>query len=87
MLSTVLNSAWVKPQQERATRRLAKFLDTAAELFAEIGYEATTMTAIAERRRSRDSTACQLSRRGHWSRAAGKFNAERGSIVWIVLSP
>jgi AcrR family transcriptional regulator len=49
MPSILSNSARVKPQQERATRRLANFLDAAAELFAEIGYEATTMTAIAER--------------------------------------
>src|ERR1700721_4302375 len=48
MPSTMSNSARVKPQQERATRRLATFLDVAAVLFAEIGYEATTMTAIAE---------------------------------------
>ena len=49
MASTSLNPVRVKPQQERATRRLANFLDAAAELFAEIGYEAATMTAIAER--------------------------------------
>ena len=49
MPSTLSNSVRVKPQQERATRRLANFLDAAAELFAEIGYEAATMTAIAER--------------------------------------
>jgi AcrR family transcriptional regulator len=49
MPSTVSNSVRVEPQQERATRRLAKFLDVAAVLFAELGYEATTMTAIAER--------------------------------------
>jgi AcrR family transcriptional regulator len=48
MPSTASNSARVKPQQERATRRLANFLDVAAVLFVEIGYEATTMTAIAE---------------------------------------
>jgi AcrR family transcriptional regulator len=42
------HSARVEPQQERAARRLATFLDVAAVLFAEIGYEATTMTAIAE---------------------------------------
>ena len=48
MPSTASNSARVKPQQERATRRLATFLDVAAVLFVEIGYEATTMTAIAE---------------------------------------
>src|SRR5258708_10771004 len=49
MPSTLSNPVRVKPQQERATRRLANFLDVAAVLFAEIGYEATTMTAIAER--------------------------------------
>src|SRR6202453_4349928 len=43
------NSARVQPQQERATRRLANFLDIAEGLFVEIGYEATTMTAIAVR--------------------------------------
>jgi AcrR family transcriptional regulator len=48
MPSTMSHSARVEPQQERATRRLANFLDVAAVLFAEIGYEATTMTAIAE---------------------------------------
>src|SRR3984885_3031264 len=48
MPSTASNSARVEPQQERATRRLANFLDVAAVLFAEIGYEATTMTAIAD---------------------------------------
>ena len=30
-------------------RRLAGFLEAAAELFAEVGYEAATMTAVAER--------------------------------------
>jgi len=49
MTSTLSNPVRVKPQQERATRRFANFLDAAAELFAEIGYEAATMTAIAER--------------------------------------
>src|SRR5580692_9657781 len=29
--------------------RVVEYLDTAAGLFAEVGYEATTMTAIAER--------------------------------------
>ena len=49
MPSTVSNSVRVEPQQERSTRRLANFLDVAEVLFVEIGYEATTMTAIAER--------------------------------------
>src|SRR5580704_12014228 len=37
------------PPQQRCSRRVAEHLDTAAGLFAEVGYEATTMTAIAER--------------------------------------
>jgi AcrR family transcriptional regulator len=43
------NPVRVAPQQERSTRRLAGFLDAAAELFVEVGYEAATMTAVAER--------------------------------------
>src|ERR1700740_63688 len=39
----------VAPQQERSERRLAGFLEEAAKLFAEVGYEAATMTEIAER--------------------------------------
>jgi len=39
----------VAPQQDRSTRRLASFLQAAAELFAVVGYEATTMQAIADR--------------------------------------
>ena len=58
---TLPNSVRVKRQQERATRMLANFLDAAAKLLAEIRYEAATMTAIAEPRRSRRSTAGQLS--------------------------
>src|SRR5271170_1433912 len=49
MTSNLSNSIRVAPQQERSSRRLASFLDAAAQLFVEVGYEATTMTAIAER--------------------------------------
>ncbi len=38
-----------KPQQERSSRRVAEYLETAANLFAEVGYDAATMTEIAER--------------------------------------
>ena len=48
MSSISSNSVRVAPQQERSARRFAGFLNAAAELFAEIGYEAATMTAIAE---------------------------------------
>lgn len=37
------------PQQGRSTRRVGTFLEAAEALFAEVGFEAATMTAIAER--------------------------------------
>ncbi|HVU12561.1 MAG TPA: TetR/AcrR family transcriptional regulator [Phototrophicaceae bacterium] len=37
------------PQQARGQRRVSKILDAAAEVFAEIGYEAATTNAIAIR--------------------------------------
>jgi AcrR family transcriptional regulator len=37
------------PRQERGERRVVQLLETAALLFAEKGYEAATMTEIAER--------------------------------------
>ena len=46
------SSVRVAPKQERSARRLAGFLQAAAELFSEIGFEATTMQAIADRSNS-----------------------------------
>jgi AcrR family transcriptional regulator len=37
------------PKQPRSQKRVDLILDTAAELFAEVGYESTTTNAIAER--------------------------------------
>jgi AcrR family transcriptional regulator len=37
-----------EPQQDRATRRVEAFLEAAEAQFAEHGFEATTMTAVAE---------------------------------------
>jgi AcrR family transcriptional regulator len=37
------------PQQERGERRVAELLEAAASVIANVGYEAATMTAIAER--------------------------------------
>jgi AcrR family transcriptional regulator len=37
------------PQQERAARRVAQLLEAAAAELVQVGYDATTMTAIAER--------------------------------------
>ena len=50
--SSLSSSVRVTPQQERSARRLAGFLQAAAKLFAEVGYEAATMQAIADRSRS-----------------------------------
>ena len=36
-------------RQARGERRIALLLDTAAEVFAEVGYEAATTNAIAAR--------------------------------------
>src|ERR1700735_4947883 len=46
------SSVRVAPKQERSARRLAGFLQAAAELFSEIGFEATPMQAIADRSNS-----------------------------------
>ena len=37
------------PQQDRSTKRVQTFLNAAEVLFAELGFEATTMTAVADR--------------------------------------
>jgi AcrR family transcriptional regulator len=42
-------SARRAPQQNRSIRRVTAFLEAAEALFAELGFEAATMTAIAER--------------------------------------
>ena len=47
--SSSSSSVRAAPQQERSARRLAGFLQAAAELFAETGFDATTMQAIADR--------------------------------------
>jgi AcrR family transcriptional regulator len=46
--STSANPRRRKPQQERATLRRAKFLEVAERLIGQLGYDAVTMTAIAE---------------------------------------
>ena len=43
------NSTRSTPQQTRSQERVGLILDTAADLFAEVGYEATTTNAIADR--------------------------------------
>jgi AcrR family transcriptional regulator len=47
--SHLSNAARRAPQQDRSTRRVAAFLEAGDALFAELGFEGTTMTAIAER--------------------------------------
>jgi AcrR family transcriptional regulator len=52
MPSILSTSVRVAPQQERSARRLTGFLQAAAELFAEVGFQAATMQAIADRSNS-----------------------------------
>jgi AcrR family transcriptional regulator len=49
MASTLPRPVRIVPQQKRASLRVQSFLDAAAAIVAEVGYEAMTMTAIAER--------------------------------------
>jgi AcrR family transcriptional regulator len=49
MASFLTKPERIVPQQKRASLRIESFLDTAAQIIAEVGYEAMTMTAIAER--------------------------------------
>src|SRR5258708_35470847 len=49
MPSRLSNPNRPTPQQQRAARTHQLFLDTAERLFVEVGYDAMTMTAVAER--------------------------------------
>jgi len=49
MASDLSKSKRRKPQQDRGERRVAEVLEAAAAVFAEAGYEAATMTEMAER--------------------------------------
>ena len=49
MLSALSNADRRVPVQTRAQQRVASFLEAAAELIAEVGYEAATMTEMAVR--------------------------------------
>jgi AcrR family transcriptional regulator len=48
-MSIEIQAAAKEPKRERGKQRVAALLDAGAELFAEKGYEATTMTEIASR--------------------------------------
>ena len=48
-MSMEIQPAAKEPKRERGKQRVAALLDAGAELFAEKGYEATTMTEIASR--------------------------------------
>jgi AcrR family transcriptional regulator len=49
MSSDIKKTSRRKPQQVRGEQRMAAMLDAAAGVFAESGFDAATMTAIAER--------------------------------------
>ena len=48
-MSIEIQQAAKEPKRERGKQRVAALMDAGAELFAEKGYEATTMTEIASR--------------------------------------
>src|SRR5271155_4363332 len=48
-MSIEIQLAAKEPKRERGKQRVAALIDAGAELFAEKGYEATTMTEIAQR--------------------------------------
>src|ERR1700684_3365422 len=48
-MSIEIHQAAKEPKRERGKRRVAALIDAGAALFAEKGYEATTMTEIASR--------------------------------------
>jgi AcrR family transcriptional regulator len=48
-MSMEIQQAAKEPKRERGKQRVAALIDAGAELFAEKGYEATTMTEIASR--------------------------------------
>jgi AcrR family transcriptional regulator len=48
-MSNEIPTAAKEPKRERGKQRVAALIDAGAELFAEKGYEATTMTEIASR--------------------------------------
>ncbi len=48
-MSIEIQQAAKEPKRERGKQRVAALIDAGAELFAEKGYEATTMTEIASR--------------------------------------
>jgi AcrR family transcriptional regulator len=48
-MSTDIQTLAKEPKRERGKQRVAALMDAGAELFAEKGYEATTMTEIASR--------------------------------------
>jgi AcrR family transcriptional regulator len=48
-MSTEIQQSAKEPKRERGKQRVAALIDAGAELFAEKGYEATTMTEIASR--------------------------------------
>jgi AcrR family transcriptional regulator len=48
-MSTEIPTLAKEPKRERGKQRVAALMDAGAELFAEKGYEATTMTEIASR--------------------------------------
>jgi AcrR family transcriptional regulator len=84
------------PQQDRSRRRVDLILDTAADLFAEIGYESATTNSIAERAgisigslyryfSDKDASLRALAKR-HQEQVRGIFDrVSMGDLVYLPL--
>jgi AcrR family transcriptional regulator len=74
------------PQQERGERRLAQLLDAAASVMAEVGYDAATMTEIAERANASIGTLYQyFPDKESIVRALRHQYVDEFEVLWVPL--
>lgn len=74
------------PQQERGERRLAQLLEAAASLMVETGYEAATMTEIAERANASIGTLYQyFPDKEAIVRALRQQYVDEFEVLWVPL--
>jgi AcrR family transcriptional regulator len=74
------------PQQERGERRLAQLLEAAASVMAEAGYDAATMTEIAERANASIGTLYQyFPDKEAIVRALRQQYVDEFEVLWVPL--
>ena len=74
------------PQQERGERRLSQLLEAAASMMAEVGYDASTMTGIAERANASIGTLYQyFPDKEAIVRALRRQYVDEFEVCWVPL--